>query len=78
MEGECVVVYQSFTCQPYLDQDGRFPSGPPIVVSAADKTTAIIRATEHAIKSGIDWAVIVVNLEDSALRNDLKQRPRRR
>ena len=72
------MVYQSFTCQPYLDQEGRFPSGPPIVVSAADKTTAIIKATEHAMKSGIDWAVIAANPQGGALRNDLKQRPRRR
>jgi hypothetical protein len=58
--GDVAVAYQTFTCQAYLDADGKFPSGPPIVVTAADKTAAVLKATEQAMEARIDWAIIAV------------------
>lgn len=68
------MAYKTFTCQAYLDANGKFPSGPPIVVTAADKTAAVLKATEQAMEAGIDWAVIAV--EPPGRSSDRRQ-PRR-
>ena len=68
------VAHQTFTCQAYLDADGKFPSGPPILVTAADKTAAILKATEQVMEAGIDWAIVAV---EPPGRSGERRQPRR-
>ena len=72
--GNVAVAYQTFTCQAFLDADGKFPCGPPIVVTAADKTAAVLKATEQAMEAGIDWAIIAV---EPPRRNSDRRQPHR-
>ena len=71
------MAYQTFTCQAYLDADGKFPSGPPIMVTAADKTAAVLKATEQAMEAGIDWAVIAVEPPGRSCIRQPRRRPGR-
>ena len=54
------MAYQTFTCQAYLDNGGRFPFGPPIVVVASDKTAAVLKTTEQVRESGMEWKIVAV------------------
>ena len=58
--GDQAVTHQTFTCQAYSDDEGMIPVGQPMLVTAPDRTVAVLKATEMACEAGTDWAMVAI------------------